>query len=213
MKQKVVLQRANTPITHAYFPLTGMISLLATFDTGEAIEIAAIGREGAVGTRPGMGPQLAFADAIVQLPGSALKIQVEQFQEAARKSLAITHLAACANEVMAINLQQSAACNALHEIPSRLARWLLHCADRVGGEQLPLAQEFLSQMLGVRRTSVTLAATTLQNAGVISYRRGKIQIQDRAALEGVACDCYNITRRNIEHITAEAQLAKRLGRD
>lgn len=211
LKQKDVLQEANNPITHAYFPLTGMISLLATFDTGEAIEIAAIGREGAIGTRPGLPPQTAFARAIVQLPGTALKIDIQRFQEAARKSVAITHVATCANEVMAVNLQQSAACNALHGLESRLARWLLHCRDRIDSDDLPLAHEFLSQMLGVRRTTVTLAAHTLQQAGLISYRRGKLQITNRSALEAVSCDCYQMVKRNLELITSTAQAAKTRG--
>ena len=208
LKQKVVLQEPLAPITHVFFPLSGMISLLATFGTGEAIEIAAIGREGAVGTRPGLPPQPAFARAIVQLPGAALKIDIRRFQEAARKSVAITHVATCANEVMAVNLQQSAACNALHELESRLARWLLHCRDRFDNDALPLAQEFLSEMLGVRRTTVTLAAHTLQKAGVISYRRGKVQITDRAVLEGISCECYDMVKANLAVITTAAQAAK-----
>ena len=211
LKQKVVLQEPNTPITHAFFPLSGMISLVATFDTGEAIEIAAIGREGAIGTRPGLPPQHAFAKAIVQLPGTALKIDIHRFQEACHNSVAITHVATCANEVMAVNLQQSAACNALHGLEFRLARWLLHCHDRIDSDDLPLAHEFLSQMLGVRRTTVTLAAHTLQQTGMISYRRGKVQITDRAALEEVSCDCYRMLKRNIELITFTAQVAKTTG--
>lgn len=207
-KQKAVLQEPGHPITHAYFPIDGMISLLATFETGEEIEIAAIGREGALGTRPGLPPQIAFAKAIMQLPGTVLKIEIGKFQEAARKSVAVTHVATCANEVMAINLQQSAACNALHSLEARLARWLLHCHDRIGSDDLPLAQEFISQMLGVRRTTVTLAAQTLQSAGTISYRRGKVQILNRTALEKVSCDCYRMVKRNIELITATAQAAK-----
>jgi CRP-like cAMP-binding protein len=211
LKQKAVLQEAHSPITHAFFPLSGMISLLATFETGEAIEIAAIGREGAIGTRPGLPPQPAFAKAIVQLPGTALKIDIHRFQEAAQKSVAITHVATCANEVMAINLQQSAACNALHNLESRLARWLLHCHDRIDGDDLPLAHEFLSQMLGVRRTTVSLAAHTLQNAGVISYRRGKIRITNRKALETISCDCYMMVKRNIDLIAASARVARATG--
>ena len=111
-------------------------------------------------------------------------------------------VAACANEVMAINLQQSAACNALHKLEARLARWLLHSRDRCDADKLPLSQEFLSQMLGVRRTTVTLAAHTLQAAGVVSYRRGKIEITDRKGLEAIACDCYLMVKRNIEVVTA-----------
>lgn len=211
LRQKAVLQEALAPITHVYFPLNGMISLLATFGSGEAIEIAAIGREGAIGTRPGLPPQPAFARAIVQLPGTALKIDIRRFQDAARKSVAITHVATCANEVMAVNLQQSAACNALHELEPRLARWLLHCRDRIDSDTLPLAQEFLSEMLGVRRTTVTLAAHTLQKAGVISYGRGKVQITDPAALAGISCECYEMVKTNIGLISTTAQAAKLAG--
>jgi CRP-like cAMP-binding protein len=204
--QKAVLQEAGSPIHHAYFPVEGMISLLATFDTGEAIEIAAIGREGAIGTKLGFQPQLSFARAIVQLPGTAFKIAVEKFQEAALKSLAITHASTCANEVMAANLQQSAACNALHGVESRLARWLLHARD------LPLSHEFLAQMLGTRRTTVSLAAHTLQAAGVITYKRAKVKINDRKALEAISCDCYNAVRRNVQLIAQSPKAATKTSR-
>jgi CRP-like cAMP-binding protein len=213
LKQKSVLQEANAPISHAYFPLSGMISLVATLEGGAAIEIAAIGREGAIGTRLGLPPQPSFAKAIVQLPGKALKIDIRRLQEAARRSVAITHIATCANEVMAINLQQSAACNALHHLESRLARWLLHSLDRCDSDTLPLAHEFLSQMLGVRRTTVSLAAHTLQRAGVIDYQRGKIKVTNRKVLEAIACDCYQMVRRNIEQISAAARAAKTAAED
>jgi CRP-like cAMP-binding protein len=210
--QKAVLQEAGSPIRHAYFPVDGMISLLATFDTGEAIEIAAIGCEGAIGTKLGFHPQLSFARAIVQLPGTAFKIEVERFQEAALKSLAITHVSTCANEVMAANLQQSAACNALHGVESRLARWLLHARDRFGSDDLPLSHEFLSQMLGTRRTTVSLTAHTLQAAGMISYKRAKVKIEDREALEAISCDCYNAVRRNVELIAKSARAGSKSNR-
>ena len=207
--QKATLQEADAPIRHAYFPVEGMISFVATFDTGEAIEIAAIGREGAFGTKIGFHPQFSFARAVVQLPGTAFKIAVEKFQAAALKSLAITHVSTCANEVMAANLQQSAACNALHGVEARLARWLLHARDRFETDDLPLSHEFLSQMLGTRRTTVSLAAYTLQAAGVISYKRAKVRIIDRTALEAISCDCYQAVRRNVELISRSAKLASK----
>lgn len=207
MVQKATLQEVGTPIRHAYFPVEGMISLLATFETGEAIEIAAIGRESAIGTRLGLQPQLAYARAIVQLPGTAFKIDVMKFQEAALKSLAITHLATCASGVMATNLQQSAGCNALHGVESRLARWLLHARDRYNSDDMPLTHEFLSQMLGTRRTTVSLAAHTLQKAGVIAYKRASIRITDRRALEAISCECYQTVRRNVEEIAQSAKAA------
>jgi CRP-like cAMP-binding protein len=205
LQQKTILQERGAPVTHAYFPLSGMVSMLATFQSGEAIEIAAIGREGAIGTRLGRRPEVAFAQAIVQLPGTALKIEISKFQEAARRSPAIVDVATLANEVMAVNLQQSAACNALHGLEHRLARWLLHSRDRFDSNELPLAHVFLSEMLGVRRTTVSLAAHTLQRAGVINYRRGKIVITDRRGLEAISCDCYRMVKQNVEEITAHSK--------
>jgi CRP-like cAMP-binding protein len=213
LEQGATLQEAEKPIEHVYFPLDGMISMLALFASGEAIEIAAIGREGAIGSKIGLEPQLAFAKAIVQLPGTALRIGIKEFQQAARQSLAITHLASCATDLMTANLQQSAGCNALHHIESRLARWLLHARDRYESDHLPLTQEFLAQMLGVRRTSVSVTAQVLQNAGLIAYRRGKIDITDRAGLEARSCECYGAVRHNVELIIGNAQLAAAAGKN
>jgi CRP-like cAMP-binding protein len=207
LKQQSVVQEAAKPIQHIYFPLEGMVSLLASLDSGEEIEIAAVGREGAIGTKVGLQPQLAFAKAIVQLPGSALRIDLATFQQAALRSLAITHIATCANDVMIANLQQSAACNAMHGLEARLARWLLHARDRYDHDRLPLTQEFLSQMLGVRRTTVSLAAHTLQQAGLVKYSRGKIELLDRAGLEAVSCECYSTVRRNVGLIVQTAKSA------
>lgn len=209
LKQKVVVQEAEQPIEHIYFPLDGMISIVA----GNAIEIAAIGREGAIGTKIGLQPQLAFARAIVQLPGHALRIGFGQFQQAARHSLAIAHVATCANDVMIANLQQSATCHALHRLEPRLARWLLHARDRYDRDGLPLSQEFLAQMLGVRRTTVTLTAHALQKAGLIRYSRGTLEIINREALEATSCDCYRAVHRNVELILQNAKLATAAGKD
>jgi CRP-like cAMP-binding protein len=200
LKQQAIVQEPAAPIDHVYFPLTGMVSLVATLKSGEAIEIAGVGREGAIGTKVGLQPQLAFARAIVQLPMIALRIELGKFQEAAAKSLAITHLATCANDIMIANLQQSAACNALHGLDARLARWLLHAYDRYEGDSLPLTQESLSRMLGVRRTTVSVAAHALQAAALVRYRRGKIELTDRAGLEATACECYRTMRDNVELI-------------
>jgi CRP-like cAMP-binding protein len=207
LPQQTILQEPEQPIEHVYFPLTGMVSMVAVLSTGDTIEIAAIGREGAIGTKIGLQPQLAFAKAIVQLPCTALRINIDKFQEAAQRSLAITHIATCAIDVMTTNLQQSAACNAIHPIETRLARWLLHARDRYESDRLPLTQEFLSMMLGVRRTTVSLTAQTLQNAGMIRYRRGAIELTDRKALEAMSCECYHTVRRNISMIMETATRA------
>jgi hypothetical protein len=112
------------------------------------------------------------------------------------------------NEVMAANLQQCAACNALHGVESRLARWLLHASDRFVSDDMPLSNEFLAQMLGTRPTTVSLAAHTLQAAGVIAYKRVKVQIRNREALESISCDCYNAVRRNVELIAKSARTSR-----
>jgi CRP-like cAMP-binding protein len=130
LEQHSILQRPAQPIEDIFFPLEGMVSLVATFPAGQEIEIAAIGREGAIGTKVGLLPQLAFATAMVQLPGLALRMPLPQFQKAAVGNVAITHIATCANDVMLANLQQAAACNAIHSAEARLARWLLHAQDR-----------------------------------------------------------------------------------
>ena len=207
LQQHIVLQEPEQPIEHVYFPIEGMVSLVAALKTGETIEIAAIGREGAINTKIGLNPQLAFAKAVVQLPGVAMRTGIRKFQDAASQSLAIAHLASCANDVMTANVQQAAACNAMHPVELRLARWLLHARDRFHSDELPLTQEFLSQMLGVRRTTVSLTANILQKAGLIQYRRGKIVLTDRAGLEEVSCDCYGAVRRNVELIIQTAKLA------
>jgi CRP-like cAMP-binding protein len=207
LEQHAVLQEPEHPIEHIYFPLEGMISVVAVVTSGETIEIAAIGREGAVGAKVGLNPQLAYAKAVAQLPGVALRIAIGKFQTAARQSLAINHLATCAMDVMTANVQQAATCNAMHPVEVRLIRWLLHARDRFDSDELPLTQELLSQMLGVRRTSVTLAAAVLQNAGLIKCRRGKVKLTDRAALERMSCECYGAVRRNVELIIQTASRA------
>jgi CRP-like cAMP-binding protein len=207
LQQHAVLQDPGQPIEHIFFPLEGVVSVVAIMPSSETIEIAAIGHEGAIGTKVGLNPQLAFAKALVQLPGSALRIDIRKFQQAAKQSVAITHLATCATDVMTANVQQAAACNAMHPIEVRLARWLLHARDRFDSDELPLTQEFLSQMLGVRSTTVSLTAKTLQNAGLIEYRRGRVRLTDRAGLQKASCDCYGAMRHNIELILETAKLA------
>jgi CRP-like cAMP-binding protein len=184
------------------------VSLLASLPTGEEVEIAGIGREGAIGTKIGLLPQLSFSTAVVQLPGIALRMPLGAFQAAAVGNVALTHIATCANDIMLANLQQAAACNAMHGTEARLARWLLQAQDRQQGDELPLTQEFLAQMLGVRRTTVTVAASALEGHGIVQYQRGKIHILDRPRLEEAACGCYRIVRQNIAAIVETARRAK-----
>jgi CRP-like cAMP-binding protein len=199
-KQGVVLQEAGEPIELVYFPHTGMISLLAVMQNGNAVETATIGREGAVHAMAGLGGRIAVARAVVQVEGSSSQIAVSRFQAAVGESAGIRALIERYNDVQMGLMNQSAGCNALHQVETRLSRWLLQTRDRSDSDTLTLTQEFLSEMLGVRRTTVTLVAQQLQSAGLIRYRRGHIEIADRAALEEKACECYEVVRRRNEQI-------------
>jgi CRP-like cAMP-binding protein len=193
----VILQEAGQAIEQVYFPHTGMISLLAVMSDGGAIETATVGDEGVVGAMAGFGTRLGFTRAVVQASAIMSRISSRQFRKAIRASASLQRLMVSYNEVLLAQVQQTAACNALHTMESRLARWLLQTQDRVGADALPLTQEFLSQMLGVRRTTVTLVARQLETAGVIRHRRGRIEVVDRKGLEEVACECYAIVRSQL----------------
>jgi CRP-like cAMP-binding protein len=192
----LVLQEPDKPVEYVYFPHQGMISLLAVMSDGQRIETATVGSEGVVGAMSGFGIRRGFTRAVVQAPLVASRISCTHFQAAVQKSEALKNLIVNYNELLA-QIQQTAACNALHPTESRLARWLLQTRDRIDTDVLPLTQEFLSQMLGVRRTTVNLVARQLAQAGVIKNRRGRIIVTDRKGLEDVACECYAIVNDQI----------------
>jgi CRP-like cAMP-binding protein len=198
--QHEVVQEPGEPVGQVYFPLTGMISVLAVLSNGQVVEIAAIGPEGALGASIGNESLPANSKAIVQLSGHALKMPAAKFQKIAKSSPAVLDLASKAQQLLLASIQQTAACNTLHTIETRLARWLLRADDCQSTNELPLTQEFLAEMMGVRRTTVTLTARAFQQEGLIRYRRGNLQITDRAGLEKRACECYRTIRENIEQI-------------
>lgn len=208
LAQGSVLFEPGDPIEHVYFPQSGLISLLVISPDGDAIETAIIGREGAVGLHRAFGERRSFTRAIVQVAGHFSTISADKFELAigtnAAAREAITHY----TELLWAECQQLAACNAVHDAASRLCRSLLQSADRAGSDHLTLTQESLSIALGVRRTSVTLLAQTLQKKGMIRYSRGVIQILDRSRLEACACECYHAMRDE----SLSAALGLRLGR-
>jgi CRP-like cAMP-binding protein len=201
--QGTVFLEPGAPIDRIYFPQSGMISLLVVTNGGDMIETASIGREGAVGLHAGFGRRWSLTRATVQVPGRFSTMTAQSFQEVTFGSIPIREMIARYTEVLWAETQQIAACNAIHDAASRLCRWLLQSADRIGGYQIPLTQEFLAQMLGVRRTTVTLLAQELQNKGMIKYSRGKITIVNRKGLEDCACECY--------HVIQHEQLPTRIG--
>ena len=198
-----VLHEPGENIGHVYFPHSGMISLLAVMENGASIEIATVGNESAMGAVTGAGAKKAITRAVVQIPLVSSRITREQFLACVDGNAVMLRLVDRANEALLGQVQQTAACNALHQVEARLARWLLQSHDRTIGDNVPLTQEFLSQMLGVRRTSVTEFAQSLQNDGLIKYHRGNIEILDRARLEGKACECYGVVAAQTKRLLAE----------
>ena len=196
LSQGVVLYEPGDAVNDVYFPQTGLISLLIVTKDGGAIETMTVGREGAVGLQRGLGVRYSFTRATAQIGGRFSAIRAKRFEQFVSKHAALRELIGHYTEVVLAEAQQIAACNATHDATSRLARWLLQCVDRTGSEKLPLTQEFLAQMLGVRRTTVTLLAQALQRQGFITYRRGQIHVLDRAGLEKDACECYDVIRHD-----------------
>jgi len=182
-------------IDQIYFPQSGMISLLVVGKDGGAVETATIGREGAVGLHSALGKRVSFTRATIQISGKFSVIRAAAFTQSLQGHAAVRDLITRYTEVLWTEAQQIAACNAVHEGPARLCRWLLQTADRIGSNQLPLTQELISQMMSVRRTTVTLLAQSLQRKGVIKYARGHIVILDREHLEHCACECYAVMQQ------------------
>ena len=192
LPQGVVLLEPEDPIERVYFPETGMISLLVVTREGEAVETSVVGREGALGLQRGLGSRRSFTRATVQIAGRFLCIAAYKFEQVSATSAPLRDMISRCTEVLWAEAQQTTACNAIHDASSRLCRWLLQSARCVGGDHLTLTQDFLGQMLGVRRTTVTLLAQELQRKGAIKYSRGKISILNRSILEACACECHQI---------------------
>jgi len=194
LNQGAVLHEPETPIETAYFPLSGVVLLLAVMKAGEAVETAIVGREGAIGLIGHIGPSQAHTRATVQVPGIAKAIPVAVLRRVALQSEHVRGLIARYQEMLLQQTQQMVACNALHSLEERMARWLLEVSDRINDTELPVTQEILGQVLGVRRTTVTLIAQKLQQEGRIRYRRGHIAIMNPDALRAIACECYDVNR-------------------
>jgi len=196
LPQSLVLQEAGRPVSQVYFPLSGMVSLLAVTPSGESIETGIVGREGIVGGLA-VGDLPSFAQAIVQIEGRALRIGAPQFRTLCHEHLELRDRVDRYQAFILTQAQQNAACHALHSLEGRLCRWLLQSEDLIESNRIALTQEFLSYMLGVRRPTVSVAASDLQKDGLIQYRRGTITIVDRLGLLKRSCQCYKVLRNEI----------------
>lgn len=195
---KQVLSAPGAPVAHVFFPESGMVSLVHPLEDGAQIEVGVIGREGFVGVPALLGADTSPTEAMVQIPGSGLRLAVAVFRDQLRQSQPLSDLLLRYAQALHVQVAQTAACNGRHVLPERLARWLLMARDRADSDELPLSHEFLSMMLGARRVGVTLALGALRTAGIIRNRHGKVTIVDRAALEEASCECYRSIKRQYD---------------
>lgn len=198
MRSGTVLAEAMSQLRYVYFPSKeALISLLSVTDDGDLAEVGVIGGEGLAGFGAAMDAKVSTHRIVVQIGGRALRVSADAMRkQLLRDPQTLARFFQFLN-VMFAQVSQTALCNRMHSVEERLARWLLVSMDRVDSQLLPLTHETLAHMLGTRRSTVSLTAAVLQEAGVIRYRRGKIEVLDRARLEEVACDCYQIVRKQL----------------
>ena len=185
-----VLYEVGEPIEYVYFPHRAIVSALSTMEDGSMVEVGLVGNDGIVGIPAALGDNIATTTTTVQVPDSAMRMKASVLKSEFGRGGVLQNLLLRYIQALFALTSQNAACNRLHHLEERLARWLLLVYDRVESNELPLTQEFISQMLGVRRAGVTVAANTLQQAGLIRYTRGKITILNREELQAASCECY-----------------------
>jgi CRP-like cAMP-binding protein len=189
-----ILYEPGETVRTVYFPQRSMVSLVQIMEDGSTIEAGVVDRGGLVGYPAYLGGSSGASRAVVQLPGSAIALDAEILRTEFNRSETLRNLLLRYCQILLTQVSQNAACNRFHSTEARLARWLLQSQDARQAPDLKLTQDFLSSMLGTRRASVTAAAGKLQQAEIIRYRRGYIQILDQAALKATACECYQVTR-------------------
>jgi CRP-like cAMP-binding protein len=197
-----VLYEPDAPITHVYFPLSGVVSLVILLRGGETVEVGTVGNEGTTGTPAFLGVERSPARVLSQVAGQSLRMRVEHFRQSLEEHAEFADIVRRYTQNLFNQISQTTACNHVHSVHARMCRWLLMTHDRVGADEFHLTQEFLAQMLGVRRPSVTVAAGGLQRAGLIRYQRGRIRIVDRAGLEEGSCECYETVRQDFDRLLA-----------
>lgn len=202
--EPVVLKRGETlynegmKMDHVYFPTGALISLIASMQDGTVVEVAVIGREGMVGLPLALGAETSPRKVVAQAPGTAMKLSAEGFLREMLNGNALPDRLKRYTMIHLTQTTQWVACNRLHSLEERLARWLLASADATGSEQFELTQDFIAQMLGVRRPSVTVIVRSFEKQGMVQTSRGRIRISNRAELERAVCECYNFVRRQID---------------
>jgi CRP-like cAMP-binding protein len=197
---KQVLYDVNEPIEYVYFPQNSVVSLLNIMENGQAVEVGTVGNEGMVGLPVFLGARTIPGQAFSQVPGEGMRMRSEVFKDQVTPGSPLHDLLHRYTQALFNQIAQSAACNRLHSIEERCCRWLLMTHDRVSSDVFPITHEFLSQMLGVRRASVSTVAAILQKAGFIRYVRGKMMILDREGLETSSCECHGIIKAEFDRL-------------
>jgi len=200
LPKKQILYEVGAPLEHIYFIEEGLASVLTTMEDGASSEVGMVGPEGLIGVSALLGGRLSAQHVVMQLPGRGHHIPAADCKQVFEQRPRVRAVVLRFIEDLLNLSSQTAGCNRLHSVEQRSARWLLMASDRVGANVLPLTQEFLAAMLGVRRSGVSEAASELQRSGLIRYRRGQITITDRAGLEKTACECYALDKQRVERL-------------
>jgi CRP-like cAMP-binding protein len=195
-----MLYEPNVPIEFVYFPVDGVLSMLAQLEDDIEIEVGTVGNEGMIGLPVFLGSEITPGRAFSQVPGYAYRLPVADFKELIRRPSKFTAVLQRYTQALMVQISQGTACNRVHSNDHRCARWLLQTHDRVGKDEFQLTQEFLGQMLGVRRATVSEVAGRLQAGGIIEYSRGVIKVLDRARLEAMSCTCYGVIRKEYDRM-------------
>lgn len=199
LEQGEVLCESDGLIGQAYFPLSGVISMVTSLEDGSDVEVCLVGRRGGVGLLAALEPKRSFTRDVCQVPGEVSRIEISRLRVAYGQSAVLRTLVFRQMAYQLGFVGQSGACNARHLIEQRLCRWLLTCCDAACSDTVPMTQEFISYLLGVRRTTVTIAAGELNRRGLIKTVRGRVTLLDRAELEALSCECYGVTGRYAAH--------------
>jgi CRP-like cAMP-binding protein len=200
LKQDQVLYEMGAPLRHAYFPHDTVVSLVAVLKDGRSAEMAVYGCEGVLGLIGAIATQQALGRYIVQASGTASRIELDRLHKVINSRPGVRQLVLHFTEAMMARVLQNVACNAIHSVEARCCRWILSMHDRLEGDTVPLTHEFLSEMLGVQRSTVSSITRALQGSGFIKQGRGVIRVTDRDGLEATSCECYGTVRRSFERL-------------
>jgi CRP-like cAMP-binding protein len=199
LQREQVLVDADSALDHVYFPDSGVVSVLAVYADGSAIEMATIGREGYTGVQVGFGAKTSSARLLVQIPGSAARLPRGAFTRGMQSMPSLRNLANAYVQAFLEQIMVSVACNGAHSLEQRLARWLLMMRDRSDDSSLPITHNLLAEMLGVQRPTITNAVRKLERAGLIERGLRQVSIRDRQGLIGASCECYQLVRARMAH--------------